>query len=76
VVDKVALEQGFSEYFGFLANLHSTNFSTIIITITLGWYNRPVVTAVTKSSTVLIKKKLPWKRRTIGAVVFYAVHVI
>jgi hypothetical protein len=30
VVDKVALGQIFSEYFG--ANLHSTNFSTITIT--------------------------------------------
>jgi hypothetical protein len=29
VVDKVALEQIFSEYFSFPANLHSTNFSTI-----------------------------------------------
>jgi hypothetical protein len=32
VVDKVALRQVFSEYFGFPANLHSTNFSTITIT--------------------------------------------
>jgi hypothetical protein len=32
VVDKVALEQVFSEYFGTPANLHSTNFSTITIT--------------------------------------------
>jgi hypothetical protein len=32
VVDKVALGQVFSEYFGSLANLHSTNFSTIILT--------------------------------------------
>jgi hypothetical protein len=29
VVDKVALGQVFFEYFGFPANLHSTNFSTI-----------------------------------------------
>jgi hypothetical protein len=28
----VALGQLFSEYFGFLANLYSTNFSTITIT--------------------------------------------
>jgi hypothetical protein len=34
VVDKVALRQAFSEYFGSLAILHSTNFSTITITIT------------------------------------------
>jgi hypothetical protein len=32
VVDKVALGQVFSEYFGSLANLHSINFSTITIT--------------------------------------------
>jgi hypothetical protein len=32
VVDKVELEQFFSEYFGSFANLHSTNFSTITIT--------------------------------------------
>jgi hypothetical protein len=39
VVDKAALGQVFSEYFGFPANL-STNFSIIIIT--RGWYNRPI----------------------------------
>jgi hypothetical protein len=32
VVDKVVLGQVFSEYFGFPANLHSTNSSTITIT--------------------------------------------
>jgi hypothetical protein len=32
VVDKVALGQVFSEYFGFRASLHSINFSTITIT--------------------------------------------
>jgi hypothetical protein len=34
VVDKVALGQVFSEYFGFpcLHNLHSTNFSTVTLT--------------------------------------------
>jgi hypothetical protein len=32
VVGKVALGQVFSKYFGFPANLHSTNFSTITIT--------------------------------------------
>jgi hypothetical protein len=30
VVDKVALEQGFSKYFGFLASSHSTDCSTFI----------------------------------------------
>jgi hypothetical protein len=38
VVDKVALEQDFSEYFGFLANVHSTKFSIIIST--RGRYNK------------------------------------
>jgi hypothetical protein len=33
VVDKVALGQVFSEYFGSPANLHSTDCSTIIINI-------------------------------------------
>jgi hypothetical protein len=32
VVNKVALGQIFSEYFGFPANLYSINFSTITIT--------------------------------------------
>jgi hypothetical protein len=32
MADKVALGQVFSEYFGFPANFHSTNISTIIIT--------------------------------------------
>jgi hypothetical protein len=36
VVDKVALGQVFSEYFGSPANLHSPNFSTITITNHLG----------------------------------------
>jgi hypothetical protein len=31
-----------------LANLYSTNFSTITITYHPGWYNRPVVAAVLK----------------------------
>jgi hypothetical protein len=48
VVDKVALGQVFSEYFGFPYNLHSTNFSTIIII--RGWCNRPVVAAVPRDS--------------------------
>jgi hypothetical protein len=38
VVDKMALGQIFSEYFGFPTNLHSTKFS--IITITRGRYDR------------------------------------
>jgi hypothetical protein len=39
VVEKVALGQVFSEYFGFPAN-HSTNFTVIIFT--RGRYNRPI----------------------------------
>jgi hypothetical protein len=38
-MDKAALGQVFSEYFGSPAN-HSTNFSIIIIT--RGWHNRPI----------------------------------
>jgi hypothetical protein len=40
VVDKAAVGQVLSEYFGFPANHHSTNFSIIIIT--RGWHNRPI----------------------------------
>jgi hypothetical protein len=40
VVEKAALGQVFSEYFGFPTNHNSTNFSIIIIT--RGWHNRPV----------------------------------
>jgi hypothetical protein len=36
VVDKVALGQVFSEYFGSPANLYSTNFSTITLAYHLG----------------------------------------
>jgi hypothetical protein len=36
VVDKVALGQVFSEYFGSPVNLHSTNCSTITLTYHLG----------------------------------------
>jgi hypothetical protein len=36
VVDKMALGQVFSEYFGYPANFHSTNFSTITIIYHLG----------------------------------------
>jgi hypothetical protein len=32
VVDKVAQEQVFSEYFGFPCQIHSTNFSTTTLT--------------------------------------------
>jgi hypothetical protein len=40
MVDKMALGQVFSEYFGFPCNHHSTNFSIIIIS--RGWHNRPI----------------------------------
>jgi hypothetical protein len=40
VVDKVALGQVLSEYYGFLANQGSTNFSIIIIN--RGWHNMPI----------------------------------
>jgi hypothetical protein len=36
VVEKVALGQFFSEYFGFPVNLYSTDFSTITIIYHLG----------------------------------------
>jgi hypothetical protein len=48
VVDKVALGQVFSEYFGFPCKSSFHQFLTITITITRGWYNRPVVAAVPK----------------------------
>jgi hypothetical protein len=56
VVDKVALGQVFSEYFVSPAILHSTNFSTITITIIWGWYNRPVSGLRTKNPNPQIKK--------------------
>jgi hypothetical protein len=64
MVDKAALGQVFSEYFGSLAK-HSTNFSIIIIT--RGWHNRPFVAAVpsgpnwTPPPTIPIKKIMPDK---------------
>jgi hypothetical protein len=38
VVDKVALEQVCSEYFGFPSNSHSTDCFTLIIIIIIIWY--------------------------------------
>jgi hypothetical protein len=40
VVDKVALRQLFSEYFGSPASHHSTNLSIVIVA--QGWHNRPI----------------------------------
>jgi hypothetical protein len=49
VVDKVALEQVFSEYFGFLLPIFSPAISPQSPSpIIRGWYNRPVVAAVPK----------------------------
>jgi hypothetical protein len=50
VVDKVALGQVFSEYFGSPANLDSTKFP--ILTITRGRYNRPEVVDVLSGSSM------------------------
>jgi hypothetical protein len=62
VVDKVALRQVFTEYFGSPANLNSTDRSAITLIYHLGWYNRPVVAAVPSGlslAPVRIKKKPP-----------------
>jgi hypothetical protein len=45
VVDKVALGQIFSEYFGFTCQ---SSFRQFLHNHHLGWYNRPVVAAVPK----------------------------
>jgi hypothetical protein len=57
VVDKVALGQYFSEYFGFPANLHCTNFSTITITYHPGLVQSASSGRSTQSPTAPIKKK-------------------
>jgi hypothetical protein len=54
VVDKVALDQVFSEF----ANLHSTNFSTITITYHPGLVQQASSGRSTQSPTEQIKKKL------------------
>jgi hypothetical protein len=46
VVDKMALEQVFSEYFGFPCQSSSTSCSKITLIYHLGLYNRPEVAAV------------------------------
>jgi hypothetical protein len=64
VVDKVALGQVFSEYFGFLCQSSFYQFLfTITITYLRGWYNRPVSDRSTQSLTPLIKKTFTdaWK---------------
>jgi hypothetical protein len=55
VVDKAALGQVFSEFFGSPAK-HSTGCSTLIIIIR-GWYNRPVVASVIVGSVSLRPQK-------------------
>jgi hypothetical protein len=50
MVDKVALGQVFSEYFGFLFQFHSTKF--FILTIIWGKYNRPEVADVLKGCSM------------------------
>jgi hypothetical protein len=57
VVDKVALGHVFSEYFGFPANLHSINCSTITLIYHLGLYNRPEVAAVPGDVSPTPRKK-------------------
>jgi hypothetical protein len=58
VVDKVALGHVLSPSASVSpANLYSTNSSTIIITITRGWFNRPVVAAVPKVPPQKLKNK-------------------
>jgi hypothetical protein len=59
VVDKVALGQVFSEYFGFpppifIPPISPQSPSPII----RGWYNRPVVAAVPEVSQHKLKKKI------------------
>jgi hypothetical protein len=54
VVDKMALGQVHSEYFGFPCNLHSTVASQSPSSIIWGWYIRPIVAAVSSGLTPLI----------------------
>jgi hypothetical protein len=57
VMDKSGAGASFLRELRFLANLHSTCFSTIIFTITRDWHNRPGVAAVPIASQIRIKKK-------------------
>jgi hypothetical protein len=58
VVDKVALEQVFSEYFGFFLPIFIPPISPQSRSpIIRGWYNRPVVVAVPKVPLHQLKKK-------------------
>jgi hypothetical protein len=66
VVDKVALGQVFSEYFGFPCQFSFHQYSTITLIYHLGLYNRPEVAVVPGdvSPTPLMKKKdsfVVWK---------------
>jgi hypothetical protein len=48
MVDKMALEQVFSEYFGFSSQFAFHDCFTIIIIIIWGWYSRPSSGSSTK----------------------------
>jgi hypothetical protein len=58
VIDKSGAGAGFLRELRFIspANVHSICFSTIILTITRGWHNRPGVAAVPIVSQTRIKK--------------------
>jgi hypothetical protein len=59
VMDKCGAGAGFLRELRFSpAKLHSIYFSTVIFTITRGWYNRPGVAAVPISSQTRIIKKI------------------
>jgi hypothetical protein len=58
MVNKVALGQIFSEYFGFpcQSSFHQFLHNHYHLSITRGWYNRPVSGRSTQNPTPLIKK--------------------
>jgi hypothetical protein len=66
VVDKVALGQIFSEYFGSLPNLHSTNFSAITITYHLELVQKASSGRSNKSPIPLIKKSYGLRALKVG----------
>jgi hypothetical protein len=68
VVDKVALGQVFSEYFGFTLPIFIPQISPQSASpIIRGWYNRPVVAAVPKVPPHEFKNK-----KTIGSFEFFS----
>jgi hypothetical protein len=65
VVDKVALGQVFSEYFGFPCQIFIPPISPESQSpIIRGWYSRPVSGRSTQSPTAQIKKKRREKKNT------------